>query len=264
MNVLDLFSGIGGMSLGLEWAGMRTVAFCECGTTQRTVLGWHWPGVPVFPDATKTTDIISGVGARVDVIAGGDPCPIRSRARSNGDSKHPDLSGYFLALVGRLWPRWVVRENVPAPDDAEFATALGVLGYRTCIVRTDAAEVTGQSRQRDFIVGCREAAGGRFARFIQDFEDGPGAYATKLGERPVIPALTTNRTRYDSRDCYIWEEGRPLRILDSDERTSFAGFPAGWLDGLSEAACATVCGNAVVPHIAEIIGRSIMAAEQCS
>lgn len=260
MKVLDLFSGIGGFSLGLERAGMSTVAFCEKGTIQRQILNRHWPHVKVYDDVRETATIYEELRC-VDVIAGGDPCPIRSRARSNGDSRHPDLSGYFLALVGWLRPRWVVRENVPAPDAKDFTTALEALGYRTIIVRADAAAFTGQSRQRDFIIGAGESAWHCFDSFTKNFEDGPGAYTTRLGTRQIIPALTTHRTRYDSRDCYIWEDGRGLRILDCEEREAFAGFPAGWLAGLSEAACATVCGNAVVPAVPEMFGRAIKAAE---
>ncbi len=50
MRVLDLFSGIGGFSLGLERAGMRTVAFCEIDANCRSVLGTHWPRVPCYED----------------------------------------------------------------------------------------------------------------------------------------------------------------------------------------------------------------------
>lgn len=50
MRVLDLFSGIGGFSLGLERAGMRTVAFCEIDPYCRAVLRKHWPQVPCFED----------------------------------------------------------------------------------------------------------------------------------------------------------------------------------------------------------------------
>jgi site-specific DNA-cytosine methylase len=50
MNVLDLFSGIGGFSLGLERAGMRTVAFCEINEYCREVLRKHWPTTPICED----------------------------------------------------------------------------------------------------------------------------------------------------------------------------------------------------------------------
>jgi DNA (cytosine-5)-methyltransferase 1 len=71
VNVLDLFSGIGGFSLGLERAGMRTVAFCEIDPFCRKVLAKHWPGVPIHHDITKLRG--ADVGA-VDVICGGFPC----------------------------------------------------------------------------------------------------------------------------------------------------------------------------------------------
>ena len=50
LNVLDLFSGIGGFSLGLERAGFKTVAFCEVETYCQSVLSKHWPDVPIHSD----------------------------------------------------------------------------------------------------------------------------------------------------------------------------------------------------------------------
>lgn len=55
MNVLDLFSGIGGFSLGLERAGMQTIAFCEFDTKAQLVLKKHWPEVPIFKDIKELT-----------------------------------------------------------------------------------------------------------------------------------------------------------------------------------------------------------------
>lgn len=233
------------------------MAHVEIGKTQQEILKRHWPHVRIFDDVRKTNTIVSGITRPVDVITGGDPCPCRSRARSNGKSRHPDLSGYFLALVGFLRPRWVVRENVLAPDDKDFVAALGMLGYRVLVVRGDSATYTGQQRIRDFIVGCAQASGESFQAFFMHFPDGPGSHSAVCGSRQVVPCLTTRRNRYDSRDCYIFEGGDRLRILDADERTSFAGFPPGWLDGLTESASALLAGNAVVPAVAAEIFKAI-------
>src|SRR5690348_4874315 len=75
MNVLDLFSGIGGFSLGLERAGMRTVAFCEIDAYCRHVLAKNWPEVPCYEDIrTLTADRLGADGIVPDVICGGFPC----------------------------------------------------------------------------------------------------------------------------------------------------------------------------------------------
>ncbi len=55
MKVLDLFSGIGGFSIGLERAGMETVAFCEIEKYPQRVLKHHWPGVPIYDDIRTIT-----------------------------------------------------------------------------------------------------------------------------------------------------------------------------------------------------------------
>lgn len=76
VRVLDLFSGIGGFSLGLERAGMRTVAFCEVDPYCRAVLRRHWPTVPCFTDITRLdADVIRAAElGSIDVICGGFPC----------------------------------------------------------------------------------------------------------------------------------------------------------------------------------------------
>src|SRR6478609_796701 len=75
VNVLDLFSGIGGFSLGLERAGMRTVAFCEIDPYCRAVLARHWPDVRIYTDIRElNAATLASNGIVADVICGGFPC----------------------------------------------------------------------------------------------------------------------------------------------------------------------------------------------
>jgi len=253
MTFGSLFAGIGGFDLGLERAGMKCLWQVEINPFCRKVLAKHWPRVKKYDDIKKT-------GKHnlepVELICGGDPCPIRSRARSIWKTKTPDLSGYFLAVVGKCQPRWVVRENVPASDDVEFAAALEMLGYRTIIVSINAAQITAQNRERDFIVGCPPQNYSSFVSLLPISQNGKRYAETKYEKTPAYPVLTTHSCRWDARDGYIWD-GAGIRVADSKERQKLTGFPDGWLDGFSKTAVARMTGNAVVVPVAERIGRII-------
>jgi len=122
MKVLDLFSGVGGFSLGLERAGMETVAFCEIEPYPVSVLKKNWEGIPIASDVTKLTyqdgvlyddgrEIYRGT---IDVICGGFPCQDLSLA---GDQKGIDaarsgLWSHCSRLLGEVRPRFAIFENV--------------------------------------------------------------------------------------------------------------------------------------------------------
>jgi len=111
MRVLDLFSGIGGFSLGLERTGMQTVAFCEIDPFCRAVLKKHWPDVPIFNDVRKIKDEYTGP---VDVICGGFPCQpfsVAGKQRGADDDRH--LWPAMFECIKHFRPRWVIGENVP-------------------------------------------------------------------------------------------------------------------------------------------------------
>src|SRR5450631_4527663 len=110
MNVLDLFSGIGGFSLGLERAGMRTIAFCEIDPFCRDVLARHWPEVTCHEDVRTLR------GITADVICGGFPCQDISGA-GNGAGLEGSRSGLwkeYARLIGEVRPRYAIVENVSA------------------------------------------------------------------------------------------------------------------------------------------------------
>src|SRR6202043_3077622 len=107
MNVLDLFSGIGGFSLGLERAGMRTVAFCEIEPFCRAVLKRHWPAAPCYDDIrTLTVDRLRADGIAANVICGGFPCQDISSAGKLGgiDAERSGLWSEYARIIGEVRP----------------------------------------------------------------------------------------------------------------------------------------------------------------
>jgi DNA (cytosine-5)-methyltransferase 1 len=132
MRVLDLFSGIGGFSLGLERTkGFETVAFCEVGEFQRQVLQKHWPDVRVYPDIKTLPPL------EADVICGGFPCQPFSTA-SHGVRVAEDLWPYMLASIDAVRPKYIIAENVAEKPIRKAETDMKDLGYATTAIRIGA------------------------------------------------------------------------------------------------------------------------------
>ena len=115
MNVLDLFAGIGGFTLGLERAGFTTVAFCEIDSYAQKVLKKNWPGVPIYDDVRQiTADRLISDGIRVDVITGGFPCQDLSLAGNQAgiEGERSGLWSECARLLGEVRPRYAIFENV--------------------------------------------------------------------------------------------------------------------------------------------------------
>jgi DNA (cytosine-5)-methyltransferase 1 len=136
LRVLDLFSGIGGFSLGLERTdGFKTVAFCEIEDYPRRVLARHWPGVPCYDDVrTLTGARLAADGLAVDVICGGFPCQDISSAGRRGGlaGERSGLWREYSRLIGELRPNFVIVENVAALLGRGLGDVLGdlaSLGY---------------------------------------------------------------------------------------------------------------------------------------
>ena len=147
MNVLDLFSGIGGFSLGLERAGFKTVAFCEIDPYCRAVLRKHWPDVPQYDDIRK----LDATGIRADVVCGGFPCQPHSSAshgRKLGMADPRWLWPEMRRVIQESKPTWILGENVAQFDGLaleSMASDMEADGYEiaptleipACAVRLD-------------------------------------------------------------------------------------------------------------------------------
>ena len=116
-KVLDLFSGIGGFSLGLQnTGGFETVAFCEIEPYCHRVLNKHWKDVPIYNDIKELTyDTLQADGIEPDVITGGFPCQdISVAGKQKGIiGERSSLWSEYARLIEDVRPTWAIIENVP-------------------------------------------------------------------------------------------------------------------------------------------------------
>ena len=110
LKVLDLFSGIGGFSLGLESTGyFETVAFCEKDEFCKKVLQKHWSQLKIYDDVRSLHD----TKIQADVVTGGFPCQAFSQAGlQKGRTDDRWLWNEMFDVIKQVKPRWVIGENV--------------------------------------------------------------------------------------------------------------------------------------------------------
>ena len=161
MKVLDLFSGIGGFSLGLEWAGMSTVAFCERDPYCTTILNKHWPDTPVHNDVRNLDG--KDYADSIDLVAGGFPCQpfsVAGNRRGSDDDRH--LWPEMLRIIQEAKPRWVIGENVfglinMALDDVQADLEREHYEVRKFVLPAVAVDAH-HRRDRIFIIAYRDPA----------------------------------------------------------------------------------------------------------
>ena len=158
---LDLFSGIGGFSLGLESAGLvETVAFCDFDKYCQQVLNKNFPGVPVYGDVKELNyDKLKADGInQIDIITGGYPCqPFSVAGRKKGEQDPRHVWPEMFRLIKELRPTWVIGENVGGHIKLGLDTVLENLeseGYTARTFSISASSVgANHKRERVWIVG---------------------------------------------------------------------------------------------------------------
>jgi len=154
---LDLFSGIGGFSLGLEaTGGFETKAFCDIEKYPRQVLQKHWPHVKQYEDIKELNyERLKADGIdSIDIITGGYPCQpfsIAGRQKGEQDSRH--LWPEYFRLVKELRPTWVIGENVSGHIKLGLDTVIEDLESEDYAVRpfSISASSIGANHQRERI-----------------------------------------------------------------------------------------------------------------
>jgi len=114
IKVLDVCSGIGGFSLGLEATGsFETVAFCEVDKFCCKVLNKHWPNVPIYDDLKELGNEPERIIQDFDLLCGGIPCqPFSQAGNRKGKEDDRHLWPYVFEIIKSKKPTWVIIENV--------------------------------------------------------------------------------------------------------------------------------------------------------
>ncbi len=341
MRVGSLFSGIGGLDLGLERAGMEVVWQVEIDEFCQRVLAQHWPDVARFRDVRdchgaeadsvdhpkrrrhleqdgQTAPIEASDGAEdglpcttghlayVDLICGGFPCqPVSHAGKRRGSADERWLWPEFLRIIREVRPRWALVENVPGLLSIDAGRLFGGVlrdlaesGYDAEWDIVSAADVGAPHlRERVFIVAHTQHARRQQAEAAAPQEGSaprPGDAGELLG-RPqgrggdVADAATFGRgRRQDDEGQEAPERGGATAggLSDAEEQSLGAGLREAQQGRLrwgrpsdtdwwsTEPDVGRVAhgvpsrvdrlrglGNAVVPHVAEHIGRMIMEAQ---
>ena len=110
LKLLDLFSGIGGFSLGFEKTGaFETIAFCEKDKFCQSVLAKHWNNIRIYDEIRN----LKGKEINADVVTGGFPCqPFSVAGKRKGTDDDRYLWDEMLRVITEVKARWIVGENV--------------------------------------------------------------------------------------------------------------------------------------------------------
>ncbi len=210
MTIGSLFSGIGGLELGLEMCGLGPVIWqCDSDPYARAVLEAHWPGVKRYEDVRS----IDERAERPDIICGGFPCqPVSVAGKRKAQKDTRWLWPFFARAIARVRPACVFIENVPGLRGAglrEVLADIAALGFDAEWDAFEAVEVGAPHiRRRLFIAAHTNGIGGRLQPGRWGRENGPRAPLAELdgisgevadadGPRELQPGggVTTERRR---------------------------------------------------------------------
>jgi DNA (cytosine-5)-methyltransferase 1 len=242
-KLLDLFSGIGGFSLGLErTGGFKTVAFCERDPFCQKVIAKHWPGVEVFDDVETAN--FEHLGP-VDLVVAGFPCQDVSLA-GTGAGLSGERSGLFwhiLRAVRMVGQPKLLLENVAELLDRGMGAVLGALaqvGYDTqwhCIP----ASAVGLAQERDRCWIIADPMQDRATRLLTSTDISANGQGRASGEAYLQHIASAP---FEQGNCHPQPllRGMARRVPNRVDRVG-------------------AVGNSVAPQIPERIGRAILAAD---
>ena len=279
LKTLDLFSGIGGFSLGLESTGFfETIGFVEKDKFCQKVLKKHWSNINIEEDIRN----VKGEKYQADVVTGGFPCQpfsVAGKRKSTADDRY--LWDEMLRVIRETKPRWVIGENVEGIVNINEGMVLRQVlndleneGFKSqCIIIPASGIGAWHQRKRIWIIannisnansnGSYRSQGNATKQSSNEQKD-----RLSFGDDKDVPNTNTG---FSIRENEEIQTGRNAfdSIYKSGERqwweteSKLRGIPDGLSTKLHEDRSNRIraLGNSIVPQIARQIGLSIMEAE---
>lgn len=295
LKLLDLFSGIGGFSLGLESTGFfETIGFVEKDKFCQKVLNKHWNNINIEEDIRN----VKGEKYAADIITGGFPCQpfsVAGKRKSTADDRY--LWDEMLRVIREVKPRWVIGENVEGIVNINEGMVLRQVlndleneGFKSqCIIIPASGIGAWHQRKRIWIVAYSDSN-----RHVSEIRRGNGEEkgipvqdrqkdsTTRkfIGTSDVwetnkeyvsnsnVKGLERHRDEYELREVkqeknFIWSSNDGTKESWWQTQSRICGVPHGISTTLDKDRSNRIkaLGNSIVPQIARQIGLSIMEAE---
>jgi len=294
MRTVDLFSGCGGLSRGLENAGFNVVAAYENWDAAVSIYQQNF-NHPVFEfDLSDVEGAIEHIGQfNPEIIVGGPPCQdFSSAGKRNENGTRGDLTISYAKIVAGVMPQWFLMENVDRIIKTEIFTEakrlLREAGYGFTEMILDASKCgVPQKRKRMFLIGQLETTDNFLTeRLLQGQSRNSMTIREYMGEDLDIENYYRHARSYARRGIFSIDEPSPtvrgvnrpippgyvshpgdstrdlefVRPLTSLERSFIQTFPRtfNW-NGLSKTALEQIIGNAVPVNLACYVGNCIIA-----
>ena len=284
LKLLDLFSGIGGFSLGLESTGFfETIGFVEKDKFCQKVLKKHWNNINIEEDIRN----VKGEKYQADVVTGGFPCQpfsVAGKRKSTADDRY--LWDEMLRVIRETKPRWVIGENVEGIVNINEGMVLRQVlndleneGFKSqCIIIPASGIGAWHQRKRIWIVannisnsnsnGSYRSQGNATKQSSNEQKDRLSFGDDKDVSNSNVKGLERHRDEYELREAkqeknFIWSSNDGTKESWWQIKSRICGVPNGVSYELDKDRSNRIkaLGNSIVPQIARQIGLSIMEAE---
>ena len=280
LKLLDLFSGIGGFSLGLESTGFfETIGFVEKDKFCQKVLKKHWNNINIEEDIRN----VKGEKYQADVVTGGFPCQpfsVAGKRKSTADDRY--LWDEMLRVIREVKPIWIVAENVEGIVNINEGMVLRQVlndleneGFQSqCIIIPASGIGAWHQRKRIWILAYSNNNGSyRSQRNATKQSSNEQKDRLSFGDdkdvsNSNVKGLERHRDEYELREAkqeknFIWSSNDGTKESWWQIKSRICGVPNGVSYELDKDRSNRIksLGNSIVPQIARQIGLSIMEAE---